>query len=226
MGRITLQQAANWCGGWIDPKYKDVTFLGANNDTRKLEKGQLFVALRGERDGHDFIPAALQKGAAGVLCTHCDGDYPTIVVEDTRIALGQIARGERERIGMKVVGITGSVGKSTTKEMVAAVLESPAEQTKGLCLNVNVPNIAPEEIKGIKLCRQCRGLWHEDFYRHEDPHGRAYFWLKGGFCNCEVGADDTDEWALSNGSVSVVPVQVDMTAYEKMPFLKEALIKV
>ena len=124
MGRITLQQAANWCGGWIDPKYKDVTFLGANNDTRKLEKGQLFIALRGERDGHDFIPAALQKGAAGVLCTHCDGDYPAIVVEDTRIALGQIARGERERIGMKVVGITGSVGKSTTKEMVAAVLES------------------------------------------------------------------------------------------------------
>ncbi len=124
MGRITLQQAANWCGGWIDPKYKDVVFLGANNDTRKLETDQLFVALQGERDGHDFIPVALQKGAAAVLCTHCDGDYPAIVVKDTRIALGQIARGERERIGMRVVGITGSVGKSTTKEMVAAVLES------------------------------------------------------------------------------------------------------
>ena len=124
MGRITLQQAALWCGGRIDPKYKDVTFLGANNDTRKLEAGQLFVALKGERDGHDFIPAALEKGAAAVLCTHCDGDYPAIVVPDTRIALGDIARGERERIGMKVVGITGSVGKSTTKEMVAAVLQT------------------------------------------------------------------------------------------------------
>ena len=124
MGRITLQQAAQWCGGWIDPKYKDVAFLGANNDTRKLEEGQLFIALKGQRDGHDFIPAALEKGAAAVLCTHCDGDYPAIVVKDTRIALGQIARGERERIGMKVVGVTGSVGKSTTKEMVAAVLES------------------------------------------------------------------------------------------------------
>ncbi len=124
MGRITLQQAAQWCGGWIDPKYKDVSFLGANNDTRKLEAGQLFVALKGQRDGHDFVPAALEKGAAAVLCTHCDGDYPAIVVDDTRIALGQIARGERERIGMKVVGVTGSVGKSTTKEMVAAVLES------------------------------------------------------------------------------------------------------
>ncbi len=124
MGRITLQQAAQWCGGRIDPKYKDVTFLGANNDSRKLEKDQLFIALQGERDGHDFIPAALEKGAAAVLCARCDGDYPAIVVDDTRAALGQIAKGERERIGMKVVGITGSVGKSTTKEMVSAVLES------------------------------------------------------------------------------------------------------
>ena len=124
MGRITLQQAALWCGGSIDPKYKDVTFLGANNDSRKIEEGQLFIALQGERDGHDYIPAALEKGAAAVLCTHCDGDYPAIVVPDTRIALGDIARGERERIGMKVVGITGSVGKSTTKEMVAAILQT------------------------------------------------------------------------------------------------------
>ena len=122
MGAITLQQAAQWCGGRISPKYKDVTFYGANNDTRKLEPGQLFVALQGARDGHDFIPAALEKGAAAVLCTHCDGDYPAIVVEDTRIALGEIARGERQRIGCKVVGVTGSVGKSTTKEMVASVL--------------------------------------------------------------------------------------------------------
>ena len=67
MGRITLQQAAQWCGGKIDPKYKDVTFLGANNDTRKLEEGQLFIALQGERDGHDFIPAALEKAQKVVL---------------------------------------------------------------------------------------------------------------------------------------------------------------
>ena len=124
MGRITLQQAALWCGGRIDPKYKDVTFLGANNDTRKLEPEQLFIALQGERDGHDYIGAALEKGAAAVLCSRCDGDYPAIVVEDPRIALGQIARGERDRIGMKVVGITGSVGKSTTKEMIYAVLQT------------------------------------------------------------------------------------------------------
>ena len=122
MGRITLQQAADWCGGRVDSKYAGVTFLGANNDSRKIQPGQLFIALQGERDGHDFIPKALENGAAAVLCTHCDGDYPAIVVEDTRIALGDIARGERKRIGMKVVGVTGSVGKSTTKEMIACVL--------------------------------------------------------------------------------------------------------
>ena len=124
MGRITLEQAAKWCGGIIDPKYKDVTFLGACNDTRKIEPGQLFVVLQGARDGHEFVPAALEKGAAAVLCNHCDGDYPAIVVSDTRLALGDIGRHERQRIGMKVVGVTGSVGKSTTKEMIACVLQS------------------------------------------------------------------------------------------------------
>ena len=124
MAEITLAQAARWCGGTIDPKYANVSFFGANNDSRKIEPGQLFVALQGARDGHDFIPMAIEKGAAAVLCTHLEGDYPAIVVEDTRIALGQIAREERKRLGIKVVGVTGSVGKSTTKEMIASVLET------------------------------------------------------------------------------------------------------
>ena len=123
MGRITLQQAAAWCGGRIDPKYADVTFLGANNDSRRVLPGQLFLALQGVRDGHDFIPMALEKGAAAVLCSRCEGDYPAIIVDDPRRALGDIARAERKRIGMQVVGVTGSVGKSTTKEMISCVLE-------------------------------------------------------------------------------------------------------
>ncbi len=124
MGSITLGQAAKWCGGSVDPKYANITFTGANNDSRNIQPGQLFVALQGARDGHDFIPMALEKGAAAVLCTHCDGDYPAIVVVDTRLALGAIAANERQRLGMKVVGVTGSVGKSTTKEMIATVLGS------------------------------------------------------------------------------------------------------
>ncbi len=130
MGRITLQQAAQWVGGRIDPKYKDVTFLGAEYDSRNLQSGQLFVAIKAARDGHDFIPAALEKGAAAVLCNHCDGDYPAIIVEDTRIALGQLAREELRRMGAKVVAVTGSVGKSTTKEMIVSVLETSYQVAK------------------------------------------------------------------------------------------------
>ncbi len=123
MGRITVRQAAQWCGGRYEEKYADAFFLGANMDSRKLQPGQLFVALAGERDGHDFIPAALENGAGAVLCTRLTGDYPAIVVEDTRLALGRIAAHERQRLGIRVVGVTGSVGKSTTKEMIACVLE-------------------------------------------------------------------------------------------------------
>ena len=124
MAKITLRQAARWCGGHVEEKYADVEFFGASNDTRVLQKGQLFVVLEAARDGHDFIPAAIGKGAAAVLCKRKVGDYPAIYVDDPRIALGQIAQQEARRIGMKIVGITGSVGKSTTKEMVAQVLSS------------------------------------------------------------------------------------------------------
>lgn len=122
MSRISLKQAAAWCAGRVEPQYEHVTFLGANNDTRKLQAGELFVALEGVRDGHDFIPAALQKGASAVLCKHCEEDCPAIIVDDPRIALGRIAAGMRQHLNMQVVGVTGSVGKSTTKEMIAAVL--------------------------------------------------------------------------------------------------------
>ena len=124
MANITLKQAALWCGGYVDPKYEDVEFFGANNDTRIIQPGQLFIVLQGARDGHDFIPMAMEKGAAAALCSRSVGDYPCILVEDPRIALGIIAREARKQLGAKVVGITGSVGKSTTKEMVASVLST------------------------------------------------------------------------------------------------------
>lgn len=130
MATITLRQAAQWCGGTVDEQYADVTFCGANNDTRVLQPGQLFLALQGERDGHDFIPNAMQRGAAAVLCSRRVGDYPAIYVDDPRSALGQIAREELKRIGARVVGVTGSVGKSTTKEMIAAVLASSYRVSK------------------------------------------------------------------------------------------------
>ena len=88
------------------------------------------------------------------------------------------------------------------------------------CLNINVPNIPCSEIKGIRPSRQTRGFWREEFYPRTDPHGRQYFWLTGGFQNSEPAAEDSDEWALANGYVAIVPVQVDMTEYKRLEQLK------
>ena len=122
MSRITLEQAAAWCGGHLDPRWKGVGFLGANNDTRHLEPGELFVALQGTRDGNDFVEQAMERGAAAALCNRTFSEIPSLVVEDSRKAMGEIARQERLRLNCKVVGITGSVGKTTIKEMTARIL--------------------------------------------------------------------------------------------------------
>ncbi len=107
------------------------------------------------------------------------------------------------------------------RQIVGQVLGSEVELP--LCLNVNIPVGKPEELHGIRLCRQNRGFWREEFYRHEDPRGREYFWLTGEFVNAEPQAEDTDEWALSHGWVSVVPVQVDMTDYRRLAELRGVL---
>lgn len=90
-----------------------------------------------------------------------------------------------------------------------------------VCLNVNAPK---GEIKGMQVVRQCDGRWTREFEKRIDPHGRAYYWLTGAFENHEPEAQDTDEWALAQGYVSVVPTKIDMTAHECLADLKERFI--
>ena len=113
--------------------------------------------------------------------------------------------------------------KEYARSIIASVLATPDRSGAPLCLNVNVPNIEREQIRGVRVCRQCRGIWREEFYRHEDPRGKPYFWLTGSYTNYEPEAMDTDEWALKNGYVAVVPVQIDMTSYAQMSYLERVL---
>lgn len=83
---------------------------------------------------------------------------------------------------------------------------------KDVVLNVNIPNLQYSEIKGIKICRQAKANWEEEFDKRKTPQGKDYYWLTGKFVNLDNG-EDTDEWALENGYVSVVPVQFDLTAH-------------
>jgi len=98
-------------------------------------------------------------------------------------------------------------------------IEKIIEQTlkngmpKGVCLNVNIPKLKAGDIKGIKVVRQAKANWVERFDERKDPYGRDYYWLTGEFVNFEPESLDTDEWALSNGYISVVPTQADLTAH-------------
>ena len=82
-----------------------------------------------------------------------------------------------------------------------------------LCLNVNFPNVPESEFKGLKVCRQSKGLWKEKFLAGTDPFGQPYYWLSGDFINNEPQSADTDEWALQNGYASVVPMNLDSTDF-------------
>ena len=90
----------------------------------------------------------------------------------------------------------------------------------GTCLNVNIPKVAPEDLRGIKVCRQGAGHWADSFEEREAPGGRTYYWMTGNFTDVDKG-EDTDEWALKHGYVSVVPVQYDMTAHHAMTELNQ-----
>ncbi len=86
-------------------------------------------------------------------------------------------------------------------------------------LNVNIPALPESGIKGMRICRQAVAKWEEEFDERTDPRGRKYYWLTGKFENHDLG-HDSDEWALANGFVSVVPVQFDFTAHKAIEFLK------
>ena len=104
------------------------------------------------------------------------------------------------------------------KDLVTKVLHQ--ELLPGYCLNVNIPALPKEEIKGIKVCRQGKGFWQKDFQKREDPLGKSYYWLSGNFENQDQEAADTDIWAMANNYVAVVPIQFDMTHYAAISDLK------
>lgn len=122
MKAFTLQEAAAALG--LPQMRAQATLADVCTDTRKIQPGSLFVCLRGERfDGHSFASQAAQLGAAALLVDHpVDADVPQLVVTDTGKALLQLAGWYRRRFQLPVVGLTGSVGKTTTKEFIALVL--------------------------------------------------------------------------------------------------------
>lgn len=103
------------------------------------------------------------------------------------------------------------------RKLIKLALEQPIPE--GICLNVNIPKLEPELIKGMKVCRQAKANWEEEFDERKDPSGKTYFWMTGIFKNYDKG-EDTDIWALDHNYVSIVPCQFDITSHQSLSQLK------
>lgn len=110
-----------------------------------------------------------------------------------------------------------TLSRQVAHKIISRALED--RMPAGVCLNVNIPDIAPEMLRGIKVCRQARANWEEEFDERRDPYGRPYYWLTGVFKNYDQGTD-TDIWALENNYVSVVPCQFDITSHASLDHYK------
>ncbi len=125
-------------------------------------------------------------------------------------------------IGFSLLDYSHTADFSAVDEFITTIVINVLENglPEGTCLNVNIPAVKKEEIKGIKVCRQAKGRWEEVFDERTDPHNREYFWLTGVFKNGDA-TKDTDSWALANNYISIVPVHTDLTAHKSISVLKE-----
>lgn len=129
-------------------------------------------------------------------------------------------------VGFSLLDYASNADFSESEKYIRKITNKMLENTldPGICLNVNIPKSKQgEELNGLKVCRQADANWEEEFEERIDPKGRKYYWLTGKFVNYDKGTD-TDEWALANHYVSVVPVQFDVTAHSSLSSVHKLLL--
>ena len=109
-----------------------------------------------------------------------------------------------------------------TKEYIEKIVNNALVSgiPDSIALNVNIPAVSSEEIKGIKICRQANAIWEETFDKRHDPYGREYYWMVGNFVNHDKGKDN-DEWAIKNNYVSIVPCKFDLSSKRGFSYLEK-----
>ncbi len=169
----------------------------------KLVKGKPDIILSGINHGSNSSTSIFYSGTMAAAMEGCINRIPSI--------------------GFSSLDISQDADFSGITKYIRMVIEHTLENglSDDICLNMNFPVGRVEPVKGIKVCRQNKGLWHEEFDTRVDPQKREYFWLTGEFIDLEPDAVDTDEWALRNNYIALVPVKVDMTAYGFLDDLKK-----
>lgn len=173
---------------------------GTPADCVKLAKHQV---LKDKKP--DLVVSGINHGANTSI---------SVLYSGTMSAAIEAAIEDMPSIGFSLCDYSSKADFSHIREYVYKIAGQALDNgmPKNTALNVNFPPKRNETIKGIKICRQARAKWQEEFDRRFDPYGRSYFWMAGNFVNFDKG-EDNDEWAIANNYVSVVPCQFDMTAH-------------
>jgi len=165
----------------------------------------------------DRIPALVVSGI-----NHGSNTSISILYSGTMSAAIEAAIEDMPSIGFSLCDYSPEADLSHIKDYILEISKQVLSNglPQGVSLNVNFPSARNEKIKGVKVCRQARAKWQEEFDQRIDPYGQKYYWLTGNFVNHDKG-EDNDEWAIANNYVSIVPCQYDLTAHHAIDILNE-----
>jgi 5'-nucleotidase len=164
------------------------------------------------------------KGADIDLClsgiNHGSNASTNVIYSGTMSAAMEASMEGIPAIGFSLLDFAADANFDASEKIVRQIIGAALKEGLGKTklLNVNIPNLAYKDLKGIRICRQAKGYWIEEFKEGLDPLQRPYYWLTGKYEYQDSG-EDTDIWALENHFVSVVPVKHDLTMYEALDTL-------
>jgi len=180
--------------------YKEYVTNGTPTDNVKLGKHRLLNRTP------DLVVSGINHGSNASI---------NIIYSGTMAAVLEAAIDEIPAIGFSLMDYMPDADFSHVEDWIFKITRKVLDEglPEGVCLNVNIPRISQNPIKGIKVCRQAKARWVEEFEERKDPYGRTYYWLGGRFVNGDKRSN-TDEQALADNYISVVPVKFDFTAHE------------
>ena len=188
------------------PGYREYSCNGTPADCVKLGEK---VILRGKPD---LIVSGINHGSNASINVLYSGTMAA-VIEGAMENVPSIGFSLNDYSHQADFNECGTIIRSITLK----VLENGLPD--GVCLNVNIPAINGSPLKGVKVTKQAKAFWDENFDERKDPHKRDYYWLRGEFVNLDTG-EDNDHWAINNNYVSVVPIQIDLTAHHMIDTIK------
>lgn len=187
--------------------YKEYSCSGTPVDSVKLGER---VLLKGKPD---LLVSGINHGSNSSI---------NVIYSGTMAAVLEGAIDGIPSIGFSLLDYSIDADFSGTGTYISTIAKNVLRHglPQGVCLNVNIPAVKEKELRGIKICRQAKGRWNEEFEERTDPRKKDYYWLTGAFENGDTHPD-SDAWALANNYVSVVPVHFDLTAHHALQELKK-----